>query len=152
MEGERLFAFPDNICPPEVGARVVNKSRDRHPFRDTKLSNAEGRKPGVADALTKVAQKVKPEAVVWRGDLSLPTSEQGLKVLGVPVGHPECIVRELAQKAEEKSLLSEHIPLVEDVQATWRLLTLCAVKRANFWLRTVPREFTQDHAKYTTGA
>ena len=84
---------------------------------------------------------------MWRGDLSLPPSKQGLKILGVPVGHPEYIVRELAQKIEEQSLLFGRIPLVEDVQAAWLLLTFCAATRANFWLRTVPREFTQGYAR-----
>ena len=86
---------------------------------------------------------------MWRGDLSLPTSKQGLKVLGVPVGHPEYISTELTATAEEQSLLFERIPLVEDLQAAWLLLSLCAATRANFWLRTVPREFTQEYAETT---
>ena len=53
---------------------------------------------------------------------------------------------ELAHMAEEQSLLFERIPLVEDLQAAWLLLTFCAATRANYWLRTVPREFTEDHA------
>ena len=78
----------------------------------TKLWNAEGRQPGVVDAF---------KGLVWRGDFSLPPSKQGLKILGVPIGHPEYIVRELAQKVEEQSLLLERIPLIQDVQAAWLL-------------------------------
>ena len=33
------------------------------------------------------------------------------------------------------------------MQAAWLLLTFCAATRANFWLRTVPREFTQGYAE-----
>ena len=128
-----------------VGAHIANESRHRHPFGENKV--VEGRKFGVDDALTTAAQKVKPEVLVWRGDLSLPPSKQGLKIIGVPVGHPEYVVRELAQKAEEQSLLFERIPLVEDVQAAWFLLTFCAATRANFWLRTVLREFTRGYAE-----
>ena len=85
--------------------------------------------------------------MVWRGDQSLPTEKQGLTVLGVPVGHPHYIASELAQKADEQSLLFERTPHVEDVQAAWLLLTFCAATRANYWLRTVPREFTLDYAE-----
>ena len=38
---------------------------------------------------TRIARRVRPDAVVWRGDQNLPPSEQGLKVLGVLIGHPE---------------------------------------------------------------
>ena len=53
---------------------------------------------------------------------------------------------ELVHMAEKQSLLFERIPLVEDLQAAWLLLTFCAATRANYWLRTVPREFTEDYA------
>ena len=84
--------------------------------------------------------KVKPEVLVWR-----ETSHR-LKILGVPVGHPEHVVRELAQKAKEHSLLYERIPLVEDVQAAWLLLTFCAATRPIFGCALF-FEFTQDCAE-----
>ena len=82
--GERLFAFLDDIhvvCSPErvgdvyklVEHALRTKTGISIHLGKTKLWNAEGRKPGVADALTRAAQKEKPEAVVWRGDQSLPT-------------------------------------------------------------------------------
>ena len=123
-EGERLFAFLDDIyvvCPLRVekpctsrwSTHCEQKSASASIWRKQRYG-MQKRKPGVADALTAAAQTVKPEALVWRGNLSLPPSMQGLKILGVPVGHPEYIVRELAQKAEEQSLLFERIPLVQD--------------------------------------
>ena len=156
--GERIFAFLDDIyvvCSPErvgdvyklVEHALRTKTGISIHLGKTKLWNAEGRKPGVADALTRAAQKEKPEAMVWRGDQSLPTVKQGLTVLGVPVGHPDYIASELAQKTDEQSLLFERIPHVGDVQAAWLLLSFCAATRANFWLRTVPREFTLDYAE-----
>ena len=137
-----------------VGARVENKSRHRNPPGKTKLWNAEGRKPGVADALTRAAQKEKEEAVVWRGDL-IATIEARSEGLRVPVGHPEYIASELAQKAEEQSLLFERIPLVEDLQAAWLLLTFCAATRANSrWTNSViqpSRQGQQPQSKTPTG-
>ena len=128
--------------PPRGGLVPQGRLKERVARFSDQVVDAEGRKPGVADA----PQKEKPEAVVWRGDQSLPTEKQGLTVLGVPVGHPDYIASELA-KSNEQSLLFERIPHVEDVQVAWLLLTFCAATRANYWLRTVPREYTLDYAE-----
>ena len=45
-----------------------------------------------------MARRVKPEAVVWRGDLELPLSQQGMRVLGVPIGQPEFVRDYLERK------------------------------------------------------
>ena len=101
----------------------------------TKIWNAGGLKPPVADVLTARARVNHPEAVVWRGDPTLDVSRQGLNVLGVPVGHPQYVAAQLHQKGQEQALLFERIPHV-DVQIAWLLLTFCAATRANYWLRT----------------
>ena len=49
---------------------------------------------------------VKPEPVVWRGDTELPLSEQGVKVLGVPIGQPACVQLFLAKIGRSKTLCS----------------------------------------------
>ena len=41
---------------------------------------------------------MKPGAVVWKGDRELPVTEQGVKVLGVPIGTPEYVQEFLAKK------------------------------------------------------
>ena len=116
-------------------------------FGKTKLWNAGGHKPPIADALSAAAQVVKPEAVVWRGDTSLPGTKQGLKVLGLPVGCLEYIVAELNQKTRDQATLFDRIPHVPDVQSGWLLLIFCAATRANYWLRTIPPEFTEQYAR-----
>ena len=35
-----------------------------------------------------MAKLVKPDAVVWKGDSSLPRECQGIRVLGAPIGTP----------------------------------------------------------------
>ena len=52
------------------------------------------------DILTRVARRVNPEAIVWRGDTALPRSQQGVKVLGVPVGQREFVLNFLERKTE----------------------------------------------------
>ena len=104
-EGKRLFAFFDRhyvVCSPDRIGQIylleeqlkVKTGMSIHQ-RKTKLWNAAGCKPAMADMLTVVAKRRSPEAVVWRGDQGLPKSEQGMKVLGVPVGHKEFIKAQL---------------------------------------------------------
>ena len=76
FEGERLFAFLDDIyivcAPSRVGE--VYMLLQRHLLErtgiqgKTKIWNAGGLKPPVADVLTARARVNHPEAVVWRGD------------------------------------------------------------------------------------
>ena len=109
----------------------------------TKLWNKAGIKP----SMTCAARLVDPDAVVWRGDWALPQTQQGLKVLGVPIGHLSFITAHMAAKFKEQALLFERIPLIEDVQVGWLLLVFCAATRANYWLRTVPPEHTSEYAE-----
>ena len=46
---------------------------------------------------------VDPRAVVWRGDTSLPRGEQGLVILGAPVGQVEFVKAQLEKKEAEHS-------------------------------------------------
>ena len=62
----------------------------------TQLWNRSGVVPTGAQALTEAAQRLDPEAIVWRGDVSLPPQEQGVMVLGTPMGHPEFVRSRLA--------------------------------------------------------
>ena len=82
----------------------------------------------MSDVLTQVALAQKPEAIVWRGDWSLPQAQQGLKVLRVPVGHPSFIAAQMISKLKEQAVLFERIPLIDDVQVGWLLLVFCCYK------------------------
>ena len=84
--------------------------------------------------LTRAARALNPDAVFWRGDHRLPVVQQGVVVLGSPVGHDEFIKAKLMSKVTEHQTLLERIPLVRDVQSAWLLLLFCAATRANYWL------------------
>ena len=73
-----------------------------------------------------------PDAIVWRRDQDISVSQQGMKVLGVPLGRDEYAARFLEKKSEHHDVLFERIPLVPDVQACL-LLSFCAATRANFY-------------------
>lgn len=85
----------------------------------------------------------------WLIDPQLPSHEQGLKVLGVPVGSDAYIQHHLRQTTNAHQQLLQHILDLQDLQASWFLLLYCASPRANYLLRNLPPTattiFAADH-------
>ena len=50
--------------------------------------NRAGVMPSGTGALTAVARVEDEDAIVWRGDPELLEVEQGIRLLGTPLGHP----------------------------------------------------------------
>ena len=99
---ERLLAFHDDLCvlcSPHRVADVRNllqqalweHSRISVHHGKTQIWNRAGEAPRGWRTLTAAARLVDPEAVVWRGDPSLPPSAQRVKVLGTPLAHPDFV-------------------------------------------------------------
>ena len=86
-----------------------------------------------------------PRARVWRGS-EVPSAQQGIKVLGTPLGHPDFVQQHLRDVSEEHERFLTRIPLVRDVQSAWLLLLHCAQARANFLLRAVRPEAVEEFA------
>ena len=103
-------------------------------------------RPDGIEELTKVAKLVKPDAVVWKGDSSLPREWQGIRVLGAPIGTPEYVADQLAHKREQETLFMR-IPTVQDTQTCWLLLMMCASTRATLWLRMIRPDQTLQYAE-----
>ena len=78
------------------------------------------------------AQAQDPDARLWRGS-ELPVVQQGIKVLGTPLGRSAFVEAHLNKKAEKQALLLERIPAVPDLHSSWALLLHCAAARANYW-------------------
>lgn len=87
-----------------------------------------------------------PEHAVWVGDPALPEANQGLVVLGTPVGHPQFIAHHLAQTRQKHHHLFEAIPTMPSLQAAWLILLFCASPRANYLLRALPPAHTDAFA------
>ena len=64
----------------------------------------------------------------------------------MPVGHPHFVLKFLEQKFDEQGVLLERIPQVPDTQSAWLLLSFCAAARANFFLRAVNPDLTDQFA------
>ena len=67
-----------------------------------------------------------------RGRRSPCSVEQGSKVLGVPLGHPEFVDLFLQRKIDEHKVFPERIPIV---QAAWLILSCCPSTKLNNFLR-----------------
>ena len=96
---ERLFAFLDDIyvtCSPGRVVPIFNTlrrelwmhSRIQIHLGKTQVWNRGGVEPPGWQRLAADAQASDPDAVVWRGDHTLPLENQGLLVLGTPLGSP----------------------------------------------------------------
>ena len=81
---------------------------------------------------------------VWVGNQSLPCHEQGLTILGTPVGSEAYIRHQLQLTSQSHQQLLQRIPALDDLQASWLLLLFCASPRSNHILRTVAPELVND--------
>ena len=101
--------------------------------------------PGCQE-MQEVAARVDPQARVWQGEG--PPSQQGVRVLGIPIGHEEFVQVKLRATTEKHRLLVERLPSVRDLQSDW-LLFFCVSTRATHSFRGVPpaetEHFTAAH-------
>ena len=151
-----FLAFLDDIyttsSPDRVGAvhAILQEELYHHcgiriHIGKTQVWNQGRVRPPVCDALELIAQREHPEARVWKGS-NLSTGQQGIKVLGTPLRHPDFVSAHLDGKIQEHELLLSRIPAVPDLQSAWALLVHCASARATFLLRVVRPEMTHRFA------
>ena len=112
----------------------------------THVWNQAGQKPEACDRLQRVAVQVDPTARVWPGS-ELPTVEQGIKVLGTPIGHHDYVLQMLSMIQDKHRVLLDVIPIVPDVQSAWLLLLHCAAARANYYIRVVRPDLVDNFAQ-----
>ena len=104
-----------------------------------------GTRPASCHLLERIAQQSDPEVRVWRGS-ELPLDQQGVTILGTPLGHPDFVSAQLQQKIQDHRILLERILSVTDVQSAWSLLLHCASARANHILRVVRPDLVRAFA------
>ena len=153
---ERLFAYLDDVYvvskPDRVGAiytvlqeALWTHARIRVHGGKTHVWNLAGQKPDVCEAMQRIAEVSNPRAQVWRGS-EVPSTKQGIKVLGTPLGHPDCVATHLEEMRRKHDVLLEAIPTVPDMQSAWLLLLHCASARANYLLLVVRPEWVDQFA------
>ena len=155
--GEGLFAFLDDIWfvtkPERVGD--VHSLAERELWREagiqvhtgkTHVWNRSGTKPPECNAMQRRAVVNNPDARVWLGS-EVPTRQQGIKVLGCPLGHDDFIAAELQALGAKHQILLQAIPAVQDLQSAWLLLLHCAAARANCFVRVLRPDVVQPFAE-----
>ena len=96
-DNEHVLPYHDDVytvCKPARvadGHGVVDEELLSHAHIQlhhgkTQVWNRGVLEPAGIGALTRAARAVKPDAVVWRGDLLLPVQKQGLKILEISSG------------------------------------------------------------------
>ena len=155
-----LYAFLDDIYvtgPPEHTAgqfAIVREALARHANIQVHLGkthawNSAGEEPpGLLEELS----PEDPEHPCWTGNWAIPAAQQGVVVLGSPIGSREFIATKLAQRLEEQDRLLSRIPLVPNLQSAWLLLLYCAAPRSTYLLRTLSPADTADFAAYSHDA
>ena len=156
MQGnERLFAFLDDIYTLTSPSRVApvhpvvteELGRHAHISINERKTHVWNMGEGCAE-LQQVAEVADPTARVWRG-AGVAEEEQGVRVLGAPVGHPSNVRAQLSEIQHDHQTLLDRIPSLPDLQSSWLLLLHCASARANYYLRVVPpvlaEEFAREH-------
>ena len=162
-QDERMFAFLDDIYVTARPDRVVpifnllrrelwTHARIQIHLGKTQIWNQAGVEPAGCDVLTMDARRNDPDAVVWKGDHTLPPDQQGLIVLGTPLGSAEFVQRELASLSAKHQSLLDRIPQVQDLQSAWLLLLFCAAPRPNYVLRMLHPDVTRVFAAQHDGS
>ena len=112
----------------------------------TKVWNQAGVRPVGCNALEQIARVTHPEAVVWTGSM-IPIAQQGIKVLGTPIRHPDFVAAQLEAVRREHEVLLNRIPSFSDLQCAWLLLVHCASARACYFLRTLRPSLAEEFAR-----
>ena len=156
-EGEFLFAFHDDVVmvtnPDRVGPvyaavqdSLLHHAGIRVHVGKTKVWNKSGVRPQICDVLERIARDNDPTARVWKGS-GVPLDQQGVKILGTPLGHQEYVSSFLNKISEKHQILFQRIPLLSDVQSAWLLLAHCAGARATYTLRCVDPVAVEEFAR-----
>ena len=81
-----------------------------------KVWNQVGVVSQVCDVLERIVRIEDTTVTVWKG-LGLSEEEEGIKVLGSPLGHPAFVTRLLERTSAKHQVLLDRTPLIQDVQS-----------------------------------
>ena len=154
LPSEKLFAFLDDIfivAAPERLA-ILHRQVETALWDHARIRINQGKTPDVEScrcvprwlrAHCGGREECKSTSGGVGGDQSLPTSEQGIRVLGTPFGHCDHVQAEVRITNEEHSTL---LCRILALQCAWLLLLFCAPARANYLLRVLPPSQSESFA------
>ena len=135
LAGESLLAYLDDVyvlCAPERATevfRIVTAALQEHAGVQANRGKCCGwnrgglEPPGLALL----------GADVWIGGASTRAEEQGIKVLGTPIGSPAFVAAQTDRRMGEERRFLDMLPDLPDFQCAWSLLLHCAVPRSTLW-------------------
>jgi len=135
-----VLAYHDDIyviCPHGDTRQcydIVSEVLQQRCHIDVNIGKLKAWSPGLLDEPAHLSELGEE---VWRGG-SRPATEQGLKVVGTPLGRSEYIEEFGRQVIDDEAQLLQQLPKLASLQVSWLLLYFCAVPRINHLLRTVP--------------
>ena len=101
----------------------------------------------VATSWNRAALAMNPNFTTVRRGSGVVPAEQGIRILGTPLGHEEYVRHHLDRTIQDHHELLQRIPSVPDVQSAWALLLHCANVRAKTSLRVVRPELVMELAR-----
>ena len=143
MADEQLFAYLDDlyvVCAPERVVEIYKlfaQALEEHAQIQIHLGMTQVESWGSFSSPVRcIADSPCPNARVGRRQGS--SEEQGIRVLGIPIGHTDFVKAQLRATTVTHKTLFERIWCVQDLQSAWLLLLFCANTRAMCSLRGVP--------------
>ena len=139
LPDERILAFLDDlyIITSEARAAEAFTTVASHVHEQAGVQSHEGKlkvwSRGGGDA---PADLLEINEHAWTA--SLPDVDNGIVVLGVPLGKPQFVSNHARKRMEAENKLLQQLPRFNNPQVAWDLLAYCAVPRANHTLRTLP--------------
>ena len=128
-------------CFSVIQEQLRRHSNIRVHLGKVKNWNASGVRPRDCDILQRIAAASDSRESVWKCS-DLPADQQGIKVLGTPLGPEDFVAAHLEQVLRDNQTSLEWILMVQDVQCAWALLLHIAASRANYQVRVVRPELT----------
>ena len=150
LPDERVRAFLDDVYvtshPPRVAHLLDRLQHHLFVQAHIRLNPSKTRGWNAAGVQPPALPAAPDGARLWVGDLGLPASERGLRILGTPLGTPEYIAAQLESLSTQRGTLFARLPDVPDLQVAWLLLLFCALPRAQYVLRVLPPHQTAAFA------
>ena len=150
----KFFAYLDDVvfvCRPDRVAEVeavIREELRRHAHVDvhqgkTQVWNRGGIAPDGIEELTQGGQVGETRRSGVEGRFVFAQRVPRTEFWAHQSEHPD----QLAHKSREQETLFTRIPTVQDTQACWLLLLMCASTWANFWLRMIRPDQTLQYAE-----
>ena len=136
--GELLFAFLDEsmVALPGRIRELYNLLGDKLALAGIRVHSGKTRTWNKATLRPPNLDDLRPD--VW--------NEEGIKILGTPVGSHQFVSEVSNARVEEENQLWEAVSWVPDIQCAWQILLQCAGPRCHHYSRTIPPSQSETYA------